>query len=67
MSKSGHLNDHDGHWHPHLMFFVRGDHDAAWGANLPGSPVFASTDPLDQVTIFMVPVRRWSDGTDDTH
>jgi len=22
MSKEGYLSDNDGHWHPHLMFFV---------------------------------------------
>lgn len=65
MAKGGCLNDAAGHWHPHLMFFVAAE-PASWGAGLPGSPVLASPDPLDGVTTFMVPVRRWSDGTADT-
>ncbi|HVT71920.1 MAG TPA: hypothetical protein VHD61_02195 [Lacunisphaera sp.] len=67
MAKEGYLNDGAGHWHPHLMFFVHGESAASWGADLPGSPIFSTTDPLDQVTTFMVPVRRWSDGSIDAH
>jgi hypothetical protein len=65
MSKQGYLNDHVGHWHPHLMFFVPLDQGKTWGANLDGSPVLASDDTADRLTIFMVPVARWSDGTPD--
>jgi hypothetical protein len=32
MSKGGHLSDRDGHWHPHLMFFLHQESAAAWGA-----------------------------------
>lgn len=63
MSKQGHLNDHDGHWRPHLMFFVPLSDPPTWGANLPGSPIFAAPDTLGRMTIFMVPVGTWSDGT----
>ncbi len=64
LSKQGYLSDTDGHWHPHLMFFVPGTDPEAWGAGLPGSPVVAGVkDPLDRLTIFMVPVGQWSDGT----
>jgi len=62
MSRSGYLGDHNGHWHPHLMFFERHTPPAAWGANLPGSAVMALFDPLDDVTTFLVPVPNWSDG-----
>lgn len=65
MAKGGHLNDGAGHWHPHLMFFVPKAPDTAWGGNLAGSPVFAQTDEIDHVTVFMVPVKRWSDGSPD--
>ncbi len=65
MAKDGFLNDNGGHWHPHLMFFVHGETAAAWGADLPGSPVYSATDELDQTTTFMVPVGHWSDGTPD--
>jgi len=63
MSKQGYLNDHAGHWQPHLMFFLPPTDAAIWGADLPGSPIFANKDAQGRMTVFMVPVRRWSDGT----
>jgi hypothetical protein len=65
MSKRQQLNDEAGHWHPHLMFFLPRTKPADWGANLPGSPLFAADGVLVPVTIFMSPVRKWSDGTPD--
>jgi hypothetical protein len=65
LSKEGYLNDRVGHWHPHLMFFVPQTEAGAWGADLPGSPVLATDDPQDRLTIFMIPVAKWSDGTAD--
>ena len=65
LSKQGYLNDHDGHWHPHLMFFVPQTDAATWGADLPGSPILASDDPQDRLTVFLIPVAKWSDGTAD--
>jgi hypothetical protein len=62
MSKEQHLGD-AGHWHPHLMFFQSYTAGAAWGANLPGSPVFSSVGGPDEGTVFVVPVGKWSDGT----
>jgi len=66
MSKQGHLSDHDGHWHPHLMFFVPQTNAATWGADLPGSPILAFNDTPDGLTVFMIPVAKWSDGTADS-
>jgi hypothetical protein len=63
MSKQQYLNDRGMSWHPHLMFFVSGDEEKSWGANLPGSPIIAANDPEERVTIFMVWVGKWSDGT----
>ncbi|MGH9683439.1 MAG: hypothetical protein ACRD4S_07495 [Candidatus Acidiferrales bacterium] len=63
MSAQQYLNDHDKSWHPHLMFFIPGNATKSWGANLPGSPVIAADDPQERVTIFMVLVGEWSDGT----
>jgi len=63
MSKQGYLSDRDGHWHPHLMFFVPQTDAQTWGANLPGSPILASEDTLDRLTVFLIPVGKWSDGT----
>jgi hypothetical protein len=63
MSKQGYLSDVDGHWHPHLMFFLGHTDGAAWGANLEGSPIFAAQGDPEPVTTFFVPVTKWSDGT----
>jgi hypothetical protein len=63
MSKQAYLSDRDGHWHPHLMFFVPQTDTATWGANLPGSPILGITDNLDRLTLFLIPVGKWSDGT----
>jgi len=65
LSKQGYLSDRDGHWHPHLMFFTPLIEPSAWGANLSASPVLASKDTLEQLTVFLVPVGEWSDGTPD--
>jgi hypothetical protein len=66
LSKQQYLGDSATHWHPHLMFFVPQTEDVTWGANLAGSPVLANDDPEDRLTIFMVPVAKWSDGSADT-
>jgi hypothetical protein len=63
LSKQQYLNDRGKSWHPHLMFVVSGDAAKSWGANLPGSPIMAADDPEERVTIFMVWVGKWSDGT----
>lgn len=63
MSKQQYLTDSGKNWHPHLMFFVRGDAAKSWGADLPGSPVIAADDPEERATILMVWVGKWSDGT----
>ena len=63
LSKQGYLDDRAGPWHPHLMFFVPPTEAAIWGADLPGSPIIRANDPQGRLTIFMVPVGKWSDGT----
>jgi hypothetical protein len=63
MSKRQYLSDEGMSWHPHLMFFVPGEAAKSWGADLAGSPVLATDDPEERVTIMMVPVGTWSDGT----
>ena len=63
MSKQGHLSDRDGHWHPHVMFFVPLSDSTMWGADLKGSPILAAPDTLGRLTIFLVPVGHWSDGS----
>jgi hypothetical protein len=63
MSAQGYLNDRDGRWRPHLMFFAPQADEGTWGANLPGSPMQAITDPSDRVTVLLIPVAAWSNGT----
>ena len=63
MSKEQYLNDEAKNWHPHLMWFVPGDAAKSWGADVPGSPVIAANDPEERMTIMMVWVDHWSDGT----
>jgi hypothetical protein len=63
MSKQAYLSDRDGRWQPHLMFFVPLTERKAWGAGVPGSPIFGAENPLDRLTVFLVPVSKWSDGT----
>jgi hypothetical protein len=62
-SKQQYLSDEARQWHPHLMFFVPGEAAKSWGADLPGSPVIAANDPEERLTIFLVWVGNWSDGT----
>ncbi len=63
LSKQQYLNDVGMRWHPHLMFFIPRDAGKGWGAGLPGSPVLAADDPEERVSIMMVPLGDWSDGT----
>jgi len=67
MSKQQYLSDDDVHWHPHMMWYVPDDSVKSWGANLPGVPVIAGSVPEDRMTVFMVKVDHWSDGTPVAH
>ena len=64
LSKQGYLGDQNGHWHPHLMFFSS-QAPAAWGANQPDSPLYAIDNSWEHLTIFLIPVDKWSDGSSD--
>lgn len=64
MSKQGYGGDRAPHWPSHLMFFYSDTDPAIWGANLPGSPIFAVADPLEHLTQFVITTQRWSDGTE---
>jgi hypothetical protein len=65
LSKQGYLGDQAaGPWLPHLMFFTPKTDSMAWGADLPGSPIITFQNSEERLTVFLVPVRRWSDGTD---
>jgi hypothetical protein len=64
LSKQGYLGDQAaGPWLPHLMFFTPETDSKAWGADLPGSPIITFQNAEERLTVFLIPVRRWSDGT----
>lgn len=64
MAKGQYLSDSGSHhWHPHVMFYVADEHKADWGVDAEGSPVITGSMAPEPVTIFMVPVGKWSDGT----
>jgi hypothetical protein len=65
MSKQAYLGDSAGHWHPHLMFFAPQTDAVTWGADLPGSPILTFGYSQDRMTVFLIPVGKWSDGTED--
>lgn len=66
MSKGGYTNDKSaGPWRAHLMFFVPQVGAGAWGANLDGVPVFGGASGAEPLSVFFVPVDRWSDGSPD--
>jgi hypothetical protein len=61
MSRDQYLGDAGKQWHPHLMFFVPETTDGAWGA-FDNSPSLASQDPVNHMTVFLLPLTTWSDG-----
>ncbi len=64
LSKQGYLGDQaGGPWLPHLMFFAPQTDSKAWGADLPGSPIITFQNREERLTVFLIPVGRWSDGT----
>jgi len=63
MSKQGYLSRRSGHWLPHLMFFTSDTDPVVWGAGMPDSPVLGIKQPEQHLTVFLVPIGRWSDGT----
>jgi hypothetical protein len=62
LSRRQYLSDTDSQWHPHVMFFSPRTDPSMWGANLKGSPVLGAED-ASPITMFFIPVRKWSDGT----
>ena len=63
MSKQQYLNDRGKSWHPHVMVFAPGDAAKSWGADHDDSPIMVANDPEERVTIFMMLVGNWSDGS----
>jgi hypothetical protein len=63
MSREAYLTDRGTHNLAHLMFEVPRMDDAAWGENLPNSPVVGGAGNPEPLSEFIVPVGKWSDGT----
>jgi hypothetical protein len=66
MSKQGYLNDRARNWVPHLMFYFPRSAGATWGADLPGAPPMLNPQfqhSPEALSVLMVPVTHWSDGT----
>jgi hypothetical protein len=75
MSKSAYLTDDDHHNVSHVMIYTTLPNGRIWGADLPKSPIeswsywFPATDKnalaygLPPIRVFIVGVKRWSDGT----
>ena len=66
LSKQGYLNDKARNWVPHLMFYFPRAAGATWGADLLGAPPMLNPqfqDSPEALSVIMVPVARWSDGT----
>ena len=64
LSKGGYLSDEAaGPWLPHMMFFVPHGQAADWGGGAEGSPIIRHEGSEIESTLFLIPVRRWSDGS----
>ena len=53
-------------WVPHLMFYFPRSAAATWGADLPGAPPMLNPqfqESPEALSVVMVPVTHWSDGT----
>ena len=67
LSKQGYLGDQAGHYHPHLMFWVERAKPESWGADAQESPIVGKEEIPGRLTIFIIPVGKWSDGAADSH
>jgi hypothetical protein len=75
MSKSAYLTDGDGHNTSHVMFYLGVSDGSTLGADQPKSPIASSSywfpddanNPLERglpkIRVFVVGVKRWSDGS----
>jgi hypothetical protein len=45
------------------MFYMPRIPTSDWGADVPGGAVMGDSSSLEPLTVFFVPVPKWSDGT----
>lgn len=50
-------------WYPHVMFWGPPGPGSNWGANVTASPVIGVPSDILPLTMYFIPVRKWSDGT----
>jgi hypothetical protein len=63
MAKNSYLADSGNHNLAHLMFFTPAVNTAAFGADLPGSPIILFKADPEPISGFIVATGMWSDGT----
>ena len=63
MARGTYFNRGSGPWLPHLMLYMPETNPASWGAGLPESPMLGNTFPDEHLTVILIPVGRWSDGS----
>jgi hypothetical protein len=66
MSRQQFLNDEAHNWVPHLMFYFPRSDAATWGADKDDAPPMLNPQfqrSSEQISVVMVPVKHWSDGT----
>ena len=63
MSKGTYFSQDQGHWVSHLMFYMPQTDLKSWGVGAAKSPVIGYNFPDERLTIFLIPIGRWSDGT----
>lgn len=78
MSKTSYLFDQGGHTMSHVMFYTADD-GAAWGANLPNSPImgvnywsalpesYPQLRDFPRIFVTLIAADKWSDGTPAMH
>ncbi|HEY8312111.1 MAG TPA: hypothetical protein VIG47_16215 [Gemmatimonadaceae bacterium] len=64
MSHNQYLADENPPWKPHLMFFYGGGRNGAeWGAGNEAPIIDGGVDKKSGISIMLIPVSHWSDGT----
>jgi hypothetical protein len=66
MGKGSYLTDRGDHNLCHLMIYAPLMQGTAWGADVPGSPIMFAGQfqgAPEPITVFLVAVAKWSDGT----
>jgi hypothetical protein len=64
MSSQSYFGPTYGKGGPHLMFYFPKTDSMAWGGGLPGSPVIVHQDSPEPITTFVIPLPKYSDGTE---